>query len=426
MSYLRKLGNLDESTAHIESIVTSPIRIPISVQDQSHNKVPSLVRDPSPNRVPIPEQDSSPIQASIPVEDPIHTVNQIPVRSPSQVTPTFDELVEQAFQRFIKWKSFRIAPYDILFNWQEWKEEELFILNVTGTLDIQLLIKWEDQRCQDLIRTHYLAQDATRLTEQGKSADETPKEVVLEENLLQDQNVTGTQEEVIPHVQIDDIPVCSSNPNQDNVSRDIPHEESVPMLNQANAARQQLVEHPATPSSSTATPSSSKHPQLEKLETISRQTIFLTDAVNALYNVSKEMDWLNLAATEEMSSVKSELTKIAQAFSVLPQDMKKAISDFQQIQEQSLLEEQSKIRISESKIVAILEYTDSRISGHDRKIEDMTNFINSLAEKLSRFEEQQENVLKVLHSIDHTVSRLNARKGENDQRNDQDNQDADS
>ncbi|KAL6587013.1 hypothetical protein OROMI_002001 [Orobanche minor] len=352
------LENLDELTAHIESLVTSPIRIPIPVQDPFHDKLPSPVRDPSHNMAPTPVKNSSPKQAPIPVEDSISTENQIPVRSPSRVAPTFNELVEQVFQRFIKWKSFRTAPYDIL-------------------------------------------------------------------------NTGGSH----PAVQNVDIPVSTFDPNQNDVSRAIQHKESVPMQNQADAERQQVVEPPVTLSteipeahpvipSSTATPSSSRNPQLKQLETISHQTIFLTDAVNALYKVSKEMDWLNLAATEEMSSVKRELTKIAQAFSVLPQDMKKAISNLQQIQEQSLLEEQSKIRISESKTIAALEYNESRISGHDRKIEDMTNFINSLAKKLSRFEEQQENVLKLLHNIDHTVSEINARKGEDDQEDDQDDQDA--
>ncbi|KAL6554130.1 hypothetical protein OROMI_019803 [Orobanche minor] len=42
----------------------------------------------------------------------------------------------------------------------------------------------------------------------------------------------------------------------------------------------------------------------------------------------------------------------------------------------------------------------------------MSVFINSLEEKLSKFEEQQDNILKVLRGIDHTVSDMNARKGE--------------
>ncbi|KAL6565620.1 hypothetical protein OROHE_004675 [Orobanche hederae] len=92
--------------------------------------------------------------------------------------------------------------------------------------------------------------------------------------------------------------------------------------------------------------------------------------------------------------------------------MKLAFSNFQQLQEQSLLEEQSKLRVCEAKTVAALQYTDSRLTGHDKKIHDMSVFFNSLDDKLSKFEEQQDNVLKVLQSIDHTVSEMNARKGE--------------
>ncbi|KAL6560252.1 hypothetical protein OROHE_006259 [Orobanche hederae] len=37
------------------------------------------------------------------------------------------------------------------------------------------------------------------------------------------------------------------------------------------------------------------------------------------------MDWLNLTASEEIESVNVELTKIAEAFSTLPQDLKEDI-----------------------------------------------------------------------------------------------------
>ncbi|KAL6537691.1 hypothetical protein OROHE_012318 [Orobanche hederae] len=113
-----------------------------------------------------------------------------------------------------------------------------------------------------------------------------------------------------------------------------------------------------------------------------------------------------------MESVKVERTKIAEAFNTLPQDLKEAFAKFQQLEEQSLLEEQSKLRTVESQMVAVLKYTDSRISDHDAKIHAMAKVITSFDEKLAKFEEQQDNVLKVLRSIDHTVSELNARKGE--------------
>ncbi|KAL6536906.1 hypothetical protein OROHE_012490 [Orobanche hederae] len=124
------------------------------------------------------------------------------------------------------------------------------------------------------------------------------------------------------------------------------------------------------------------------------------------------MAWLNLTASKEMESVKVETAKIAEAFSTLPQDLKEAFAKFQHMEEQSLLEEQSNLRTVESKTVVVLEYTDSRISHHDAKIHEMTKVITSLDEKLAKFEEQQDNILKVLRSINHTVSELNARKGE--------------
>ncbi|KAL6560247.1 hypothetical protein OROHE_006254 [Orobanche hederae] len=150
----------------------------------------------------------------------------------------------------------------------------------------------------------------------------------------------------------------------------------------------------------------------EQLNALGRQSLFIQDAVEALYQVGKEMDWLNLTASEEMKSVNAELTKIAEAFSTLPQDLKEAFAKFQHLEEQSLLEEQSNFRTVESKTVAILEYTESRISDNDAKISEMDKVISSFDEKLAKFEEQQDNVLKVLRCIDHTISELNARKGE--------------
>ncbi|KAL6580780.1 hypothetical protein OROMI_006703 [Orobanche minor] len=96
--------------------------------------------------------------------------------------------------------------------------------------------------------------------------------------------------------------------------------------------------------------------------------------------------------------------------------MKGALSKLQQRQEQILIEEQSKLRVCEAKTAAALQYTDSRLTGHDNKIYDISLFINSMAYKLSEFKEQQDNVLKVLRSIDHTVSEIgNAIKWEDNQ-----------
>ncbi|KAL6584483.1 hypothetical protein OROMI_003772 [Orobanche minor] len=235
------LENFDESAAHIESIVSSPVKVPIPEQDATLNRVPSPSRDPTPNRVPNPVRDSSPIQAPIPVEDPVPTVNSI----------------------------------------HEWKEEELFILDVTGTNDIHLLIQWENQQCQELIFSHYLAQDHSRLKEQSKSKEAT-----------------------LP-VQQDSAPVLTVVPAEsEDSSRAIPQEEPVPLPEQAIAERQQEEEatpvplstesqevpHFAAPSSAEA-PASSRCPDSPRTEArkeqLGRQTLFMQEAVDALYQVGK-------------------------------------------------------------------------------------------------------------------------------------------
>ncbi|KAL6563064.1 hypothetical protein OROHE_005651 [Orobanche hederae] len=380
------LENLNELTAHMESFVSSPVRAPIPKQDPTHYMVPSPSRDPTPNRVPTPVRDSSLIQDPTPVEDPVPTVNPIPVRSPSPSAKSLSDQVEQAFTRFIKWKSYRTAPYDVLSNWKEWREEEQFILDVTDSKEILLLILMENDQCKELIFGHYL--DLNHFEPfHPVQPDSTPVPVAVFEE----------------------------------ASRDIPREDQVPLPEQSEAERQQEPAPTPVPLSSEPEPShiassSFRRPESprtksrkEQLNALGRQSLFIQDAVEALYQVGKEMDWLNLTASVEMESVNVELTKIAEAFSTLPQDLKEAFAKFQHLEEQSLLEEQSKLRTVESKTVAILEYTDSRISDNDAKISEMAKVISSFDEKLAKFEEQQDNVLKVLRSIDHTFSELNAK-----------------
>ncbi|KAL6548057.1 hypothetical protein OROHE_009762 [Orobanche hederae] len=247
--------------------------------------------------------------------------------------------------------------------------------------------------------------------------NEECKELIFSHYL--DQNQSGSFHSVQPDST--PVPVAVS----EEASRDIPREDLVPLPEQSEAERQQEPEPTHVPVSSEPEPSlvaastSIRRPESprsvarkEQLNALGRQSLFLQDAVDALYQVGKEMDWLNITASEEMESVKVEMTKIAEAFSTLPQDLKEAFAKFQHLQEQSLLEEQSKLRTVESQTVAVLEYTDSGISEHDAKIHAMAKVITSFDEKLAKFEEQQDNVLKVLRSIDHTVSELNARKGE--------------
>ncbi|KAL6576347.1 hypothetical protein OROHE_000128 [Orobanche hederae] len=366
------LENLSESTAHIESFVSSPVRVPIPEQDPTLYRVPSPSRDPTPDRVPTPVKDSSPIQDPTPVDDPIPTENPISVRSPSPAAQSIVQQVEQAFARFIKWKSYRTAPYDVLINWKDLKEEEEFILNVTDSKEILLLFKMDNEDCKELIYSHYLDLDNSRSTHPVQpNSTPVPVTVSIEAERQQEPEPTP-------------VPV-SSDPEPSHI--------------EASTS----IRRPESPRSVA---------RKEQLNALGRQSLFLQDAVEALYQVGKEMDWLNLTASEEMESAKVELSKIAVAFSILPQDLKEAFANFQKLEEQLLLEEQSQLRTVESKTVAVLEYTDSRISEHDAKIHAMAKVISSLDEKLAKFEEQQDNVLKALRSIDHTVSELNARKGE--------------
>ncbi|KAL6547852.1 hypothetical protein OROHE_009557 [Orobanche hederae] len=366
------LENLSESTAHIESFVSSPVRVPIPEQDPTLHRVPSPSRDPTPDRVPTPVKDSSPIQDPTPVDDPIPTENPIPVRSPSPAAQSIVQQVEQAFARFIKWKSYRTAPYDVLINWKDLKEEEEFILNVTDSKEILMLFKMDNEDCKELIYSHYLDLDNSRSTHPVQpDSTPVPVDVSIEAERQQEPEPTP-------------VPV-SSDPEPSHV------------------AASTSIRRPESPRFVA---------RKEQLNALGRQSLFLQDAVEALYQVGKEMDWLNLTASEEMESAKVELSRIAVAFSTLPQDLKEAFANFQKLEEQLLLEEQSQLRSVESKTVAVLEFTDSRISDHDAKIHAMAKVISSLDEKLAKFEEQQDNVLKALRSIDHTVSELNARKGE--------------
>ncbi|KAL6528976.1 hypothetical protein OROMI_028862 [Orobanche minor] len=258
------LENLSESTAHIESFVSSPVRVPIPEQDPTLHRVPSPSRDPTPDRVPTLVTDSSPIQDPIPVDDPIPTVNPIPVRSPSPAAQSIVHQVEQAFARFIKWKSYRTAPYDVLINWKDLKEEEEFILKVTNSKEILLLFKMDNEDCKELIYSHYLDLDNSRSTH-SVQRDSTPVPVAVSEEAERQQEPEPTPVHV------------SSDPEPSHV------------------AASTSIRRPESPRSVA---------RKEQLNALGRQSLFLQEAVEALYKVGKEMDWLNLTAFEEMESAK--------------------------------------------------------------------------------------------------------------------------
>ncbi|KAL6584774.1 hypothetical protein OROMI_004063 [Orobanche minor] len=250
--------------------------------------------------------------------------------------------------------------------------QEQYILKMTDSKEILLLFLMDNEECKELLFSHYLDQNNSRSTH-SVQPDSTPAPVAVSE-----------EAERQPEPEPTHVPV-SSEPGPSHV------------------AASTFIRRPESPRSVS---------RKEQLNALGRQSLFLQDAVEALYQVGKKMDWLNLTASEEMESAKVELSKIVEAFSTLPEDLKEAFAKFQQLEEQLLLEEQSQLRTVESKTVAVLEYTDSRISDHDANIHAMAKVISSFDEKLAKFEEHQDNVLKVLRSIDHTVSELNARKGE--------------
>ncbi|KAL6585620.1 hypothetical protein OROMI_002264 [Orobanche minor] len=266
------LENLSESTAHIESFVSSPDRVPIPEQDPTPYRVPSPSRDPTPDRVPTPVKDSSPIQDPTPVDDPIPTENSIPVRSPSPAAQSIIQKVDQAFARFIKWKSYRTAPCDVLINWKDLKEEEEFILKVTDSKEILWMIKIDNEDCKELIYSHYLDLDNSRSTHPVQP-DSTPIPVAVSGEAERQQEPEST-------------PVPESGPS--------------------HAAASTSIRRPESPRSIA---------RKEQLNALGRQSLFLQDAVEALYQVGKEMDWLNLTASEEIESAKVELSRIVVAFS---------------------------------------------------------------------------------------------------------------
>ncbi|KAL6563058.1 hypothetical protein OROHE_005645 [Orobanche hederae] len=107
---LANVEGTGESPAFPESGVTAPVMVSTPVQDPSPHREPSPVWDPSPPREPTPVRIPSSEQAPIPVTDSKPTEIPIPVRSPSLTQLINDTLlsvqVEQAFERFVQWKSY--------------------------------------------------------------------------------------------------------------------------------------------------------------------------------------------------------------------------------------------------------------------------------------------------------------------------------
>ncbi|KAL6575306.1 hypothetical protein OROMI_012591 [Orobanche minor] len=283
--------NLQGETPAEDSANLSHVRVSTPAQDLSPHREPTPVRDPSPTREPTPVRIPSLEQASIPVTDSSPTAIPIPVRSPSPTQLINDTLlsvhVEQAFECFSIWKSYRVAAYDTMYHWQEWEEEEKFVLEVTDTTDISLLIRWENSFCHELINSYYIAQAEARIKGKAPSVDHAPsspssdsdddddalqaglrmsREEAQESELKtsqvsqgqgtsQDRSSPTPEQEAAPDMQQEEtVPVQPVQTHLAEIvisdeSRAIPQEDSVPMQDQAEAERQQENSVPPVPSS---------------------------------------------------------------------------------------------------------------------------------------------------------------------------------
>ncbi|KAL6552559.1 hypothetical protein OROHE_007923 [Orobanche hederae] len=300
--------NLQGATPAEESAIRSPVRASTPVQDPSPHREPTPVRDPSPFREPTPDKIPTSEQAPIPVTDSSPTVTPIPVRSPSPTQLINDTLlsvqVEQAFERFLSWKSYRVAVYDTLYHWQEWEEEEKFVLEVTDTTDISLLIRWEDSFCHELITNYYIAQAEARIKGKAQSVDRAPsnpssdsdddddafqaglrmsREEAHESELKTSQvsqgqgtskdrsSPTPQQEAANEEKQEETVPVQPVQTHQADIvipdeSRAIPQEDSVPLQDQAAAERQQEDSVSPVPSSTEPQVPEASEPHDESLQ----------------------------------------------------------------------------------------------------------------------------------------------------------------
>ncbi|KAL6565667.1 hypothetical protein OROHE_004722 [Orobanche hederae] len=254
---LANVEGTSESTAFPESVIPSPVRASTPIQDPSPHRESSPVRDPSPLREPTP------------------------VRIPTSGQ------VEQAFERFVQWKSYRVAVYDTLYHWKDWEEEEKFVLEVTDTTDISLLIRWENSFCHELITNFYIAEAEARIKGKAQSVDHAPSSPSTDSDNDDDAFQAGlrmSREEAqeselkISHVsqgqgtskdrssptpqqeaaneekQEESVPVQPEESHQAEIvipdeSRAIPQEDSVPLQDQAEAERQQEDSVPPVPSS---------------------------------------------------------------------------------------------------------------------------------------------------------------------------------
>ncbi|KAL6558555.1 hypothetical protein OROMI_018905 [Orobanche minor] len=473
----------DSASAFPESAAISPVRVSTPAQDPSPNRAPSPAWDPSPNRAPTPVRTPSSEQDPTPVSDPNPTVIPIPVRSPSPTQIINDSLlsiqVEETYERFLQWKSFRLAVRDLLYHWEDWEVEERFVMEVTGSSDVAYLIHSDNSLCHELIMKFHIAQAEASLKGKTTAPDAMPSsssddsdndDDALQAGLRmsredadsiafrsfqasEGQGTSIDQISPIPQVQDEEIlqeapiPVQPDSIQQAEIvaedeSRAIPHEEVVPLPDQADAERQQedfvypcLQKldlsflpptyqqmpkhlHARSPLLCQLLRPGSPRSEIKKdsFAALGSHTVFIQDAVDVLRKIERALDWLNVSATEELGSAKSELSNVAEALQVLPQVLKVALSNIQQRRQELLEKEQAKYRTFEVRTAIALKESGTKLTGHDKNLDNLSLSLRTLADKFSTIEEKQEDVVNLIHSIDSHVSEIHARKGEEESR----------
>ncbi|KAL6558204.1 hypothetical protein OROMI_018554 [Orobanche minor] len=117
-----------------------------------------------------------------------------------------------------------------------------------------------------------------------------------------------------------------------------------------------------------------------------------------------------------MRIIKSDLSNIFQALQVLPQLLTVALANIQQQREKILEKEQAKHSVCEARTIAALKESGSRLTRHDKNIDNLSLSLQTLADKFSKIKGKQEAIVNLIHSIDFNVSEINARKGEEESR----------
>ncbi|KAL6517028.1 hypothetical protein OROHE_017988 [Orobanche hederae] len=154
----------------------------------------------------------------------------------------------------------------------------------------------------------------------------------------------------------------------------------------------------------------------ECLEALGRYIVFIQDAVSALHKVGKAPDKLNVSAAEEIESVTSDLSNIADALQVLPQLLKIALANIQQQKKEILEKEQAKYSTFAARTAIALKESGTKLTGYDKNLDDLSLSLQSLADKFSKIKGKQDDVMDLVHSINTHVSKINARKGEEESR----------